>query len=218
MRQQPVAITIEPVGARTQADLEVLLNDKELGFESAANPALAAAADSRRVNLVAAQNSLTEEVALLDKLLKDDPSNQNWQTVLADAQVRLATLQSTLHAPVEPETLARKGIASLKELAIREQAPPMTLDEAANALLTVEPVSLRNPVLAVSFAERAVALSQEKRPSLLLTLARAYRASGLMDKSRMIASEGLALLPPWQTGNAKPNIRKLLELQMRESR
>lgn len=208
----------DPEDARAQADLEVLLNDKELGFESAANPALAAAADSRRVNLVAAQNSLTEEVALLDKLLKDDPSNQNWQTVLADAQVRLATLQSTLHAPGEPETLARKGIASLKELAIREQASPMTLDEAANALLTVEPVSLRNPVLAVSFAERAVALSQEKRPSLLLTLARAYRASGLMDKSRMIASEGLALLPSWQTGNAKPNIRKLLELQMRESR
>lgn len=208
----------DPEDARAQADLEVILNDRELGFEAAANPALAVAADNRRANLVAAQNSLTEEIAILEKMLKDDPSNQNWMTVLADAQVRFATIQSTLHAPGQPETLARKGIASLKELAMGDQASPMTLDEAANALLTVEPASLRNPALAVSFAERAVALSQGRRPSFLLTLTRAYRASGLKEKSRATASKALALLPAWQPGSVKPNIRKLLEVQMQESR
>jgi hypothetical protein len=87
----------------------------------------------------------------------------------------------------------------------------MVLDQAANAFLTAEPVSLRNPQFAVSCAEREVAMSRGKIPSRLLTLARAYRASGQMEKSRAIVDEGLALLPALVPGSVKPNIRKLLE-------
>jgi hypothetical protein len=50
-------------------------------------------------------------------------------------------------------------------------------------------------------------------PSMLLTLAQAYRASGQIEKSRTTATEGLALLPALQPGGVKPRIRKLLEIQ-----
>jgi len=99
----------------------------------------------------------------------------------------------------------------LKEVAEKDQASPMVLDQAANAFLTVEPASLRNPQLAVSCAEREVAMSHATTPSSLLTLAQAYRASGQIEKSRTAAREGMALLPALQPGSVKPNIRKLLE-------
>jgi hypothetical protein len=87
----------------------------------------------------------------------------------------------------------------------------MVLDQAANAFLTVQPAALRDARIAVSCAEREVALSHSREPSKLLTLAQAYRASGQMERSRATAREGLALLPPPQPGSVKPNIRKLLE-------
>jgi hypothetical protein len=87
----------------------------------------------------------------------------------------------------------------------------MVLDQAANAFLTVEPVSLRDPQFAVPCAEREVAMSRATTPSRLLTLAHAYRASGQIEKGHAAAKEGLALLPALQPGSAKPNIRKLLE-------
>ena len=87
----------------------------------------------------------------------------------------------------------------------------MTLDEAANALMKVQPTSLRDFGFALRCAEREVALSHEKRPIYLLTLAQAYRATGQFQKSRTVANQGLAQLPPFQPGIMKPSIRKLLE-------
>jgi hypothetical protein len=77
----------------------------------------------------------------------------------------------------------------------------------------VQPESLRDPQLAVTWAERGVALSHRKTPSWLLSLAQAYRASSQIEKSRATANEALALLPPLQPGSVKPTIRKLLEIQ-----
>jgi tetratricopeptide (TPR) repeat protein len=154
----------------------------------------------------------------MEKILKQDPSNENWKALLADAQVRLATIQSSLHTTGDSGALAKKGLASLKNLTKKEQVSPMTLDQAASAFLKVEPASLGDPQFAVSCAERAVALSHRKVPSMLLTLSQAYRAAGQTKKSRATAEEGLALLPVLQPGGVKPRIRKLLEIQMHTAR
>jgi len=100
---------------------------------------------------------------------------------------------------------------------MKSQASPMTLNQAANALLKVEPAFLRDPEFAVLCAERSVALSRWQTPSLLLTLAQAYRAAGQIDKSRTAASEGLALLPPSQPGSVRPRLRKLLEIEAKSA-
>jgi hypothetical protein len=98
-------------------------------------------------------------------------------------------------------------------MASKNQTSPKTLDQAANAFLTVEPASLREPQFAVVCAESEVSLSHRQTPFMLLTLAQAYRAAGQIDKSRATAKEGLALLPTLQPGSVKPRLRKLLEIQ-----
>lgn len=103
----------------------------------------------------------------------------------------------------------------MKELARKDTVSAAVLDHAANAFLKVEPASLKDPQFALTCAEREIALSHGKSPSMLLTLAQAYRATGQMEKSAAAAQEGLALLPAVRPGNVKPNIRKLIEIQDR---
>jgi tetratricopeptide (TPR) repeat protein len=208
----------DPQDLRALADLEVVLNDEALSLEAAADPVLGASASGRRRNLAAAESLLTQTIAVMEKMLKQDTSNENWGAVLADAQVRLATIDSILRNGGDPGMLAKKGISTLKDLVKNDRVSPMILDQTARALTTVQPASFRDPELGVTCAERAVALNHRKNPSLLLTLAQAYHAYGQVEKSRATAREGLALLPSLAPGIAEPNIRKLLEIQMQVSR
>jgi tetratricopeptide (TPR) repeat protein len=192
----------------------VVLNFEALGYETAADPALAVTGSDRRCNLVAAEKLWMQVLEIIDQAIKHDPVNEDMQISKADALLRLGTIHSILHTAADSAAMAKKGIAGLKELALKEEASSLILDMAASDLLMVEPASLRDPQFAVSCAERAVALNHRKTPSLLLTLAQAYRASGQTEKSRATASEALALLPAPQPGSAKPRIRKLLELQL----
>jgi hypothetical protein len=151
-------------------------------------------------------------------MIKQDPSNEEYAPVLANAQVHLGTARSILRSSAEAAAAARTGLASLKSLAAKDQASPTTLDMAAGDLLMVEPASLREPKTALAFAGRAVALTHGKSPSMLLTLAQAYRATGQIEKSGATARQGLALLTPIQPGSPKPHLRKLLEFQAETAR
>jgi hypothetical protein len=204
---------LDPLDLRALFDLQTALNQQAQGFETAANPSLPASTAGRHSNLAAAEKILTQEVAILQKLQKQDPSNEEYAPVLANAQVRLGTARSILRVSPGQVEIARTGIASLKSLAKKDQASPTTLDQAASDLLSVEPASLREPETALSFAERAVALTKGKSPSMLLTLAQAYRATGQIETSRAAARKALALLAPQQPGSAKPHLRELLEIQ-----
>ena len=204
----------DPQDMRSLGDLEIVLNREANGFEEAADPALAVAGIDRRRNLAAAEKLWTQVMAVMERAMTLDPSDEDWLESKADAEVRLGSIQSILHTSGSSGMMAKYGAASLKELSRKDQASSVFLDMAASDLLMVEPASLRDPRFAVACAERAVALSHRKTPSMLLTLAQAYRASGQTEKSRATASEALALLPAPQPGSAKPRIRKLLELQL----
>ncbi len=204
----------DPQDMRSLGDLEIVLNREANGFEEAADPALAVAGIDRRRNLAAAEKLWTQVMAVMERAMTLDPSDEDWLESKANAEVRLGSIQSILHTSGSSGMMAKYGAASLKELSRKDQASSVFLDMAASDLLMVEPASLRDPRFAVACAERAVALSHRKTPSMLLTLAQAYRASGQTEKSRATASEALALLPAPQPGSAKPRIRKLLELQL----
>lgn len=204
-------VAADPQDWRALADLENALNQEAAGFEAEANAALASSPGDRRRSLAAAEKLLTQVVAMMELGLRHDPSNDSWRAVQADAQVRLGAIQSVLHDPSEPGMLAKKGIATFRDLVNKNQVSPKTLDQAGNALLKAEPSSLRDPHFAVSCAERAAVLTHRKTPSILLTMAQAYRADGQVGKSRATAEEALSLLPVQQPGSVKSNIRKLLE-------
>jgi tetratricopeptide (TPR) repeat protein len=203
----------DPEDLRALADLEVVLENEALAFSNAANPALASVPADRARNQAAAADLFAQVVAITEKMLQQDPSNENWKLVVADAQVRLGTMKTELRQTGDGAAIAAKGIAAMRELAKKDGASPMILDQAADAFLHVEPVSLRDPHFALGCAERAVALSHGQKPSLLLALAQAYRASGQIEKSRATAKQGLQLLPALQPGTPKARIRKLLEFE-----
>jgi tetratricopeptide (TPR) repeat protein len=207
-------VAADPQDQRALADLRVVLNFEALGFETAADPALAVAGSDRRRNLAAAEKLWTQELEIIDQAIKHDPLDEDMQLSRADALLRLGTIHSILHSAAGSVAMAKKGIAGLKELARKEQASSLILDMTASDLLMVEPASLRDPQFAAACAERAVTLNHRKTPAMLLTLAQAYRAFGQTEKSRATASEALALLPAPQPGSVKPRIRKLLELQL----
>ncbi|MGA2078257.1 MAG: serine/threonine-protein kinase [Terriglobia bacterium] len=196
---------------RALFDLITVLDDEAKCYEDAADPVLVSNSGDRRASLVLAEKKLAQAAAALESLLKQDPANDVWRAFHASVQVRISVIQSSLHTAGAWEESARKALVVLRDVAAKPQASPMVLDQAANAFLTVQPATLRDPRLAISCAEREVALSHAKEPSKLLTLAEAYRASGQIEKSRAAAKGGLALLPPPQPGSVEPNIRKLLE-------
>jgi len=208
----------DPQDWRALADLEDINNQEAAAFEAAADPALAVVPSERRRNLAAAEKLLIQVVSMMDRAVKRDPGNEGWKAIQADAQVRLGTIQSILRSSGAPGELARTGIASFRLLTKRDQASPIILNTAAKAFLKVEPDVLRDPQLAVACAERAVALSHRQTPSMLLTLAQAYCASGQIEKCKAMAHEGLALLPVLQPGSVKPNIRRLLEILAQSGR
>jgi tetratricopeptide (TPR) repeat protein len=196
---------------RALFDLITVLDDEAKCYEDAADPLLASNPGDRRANLILAEKKLAEAAAGMDLLLKQDPANDVWTAFHASVQVRISVIQSSLHTAGAWEESARKALVVLRDVVAKPHASPMVLDQAANAFLTVQPAALRDPRLAISCAEREVAMSHAKEPSKLLTLAQAYRASGQIEKSRGTAMEGLALLPTLPPGSPKPNIRKLLE-------
>jgi eukaryotic-like serine/threonine-protein kinase len=208
----------DPKDSRALFDVLTVLDDEAKSYEDAADPILAAKPLDRRANLSLAQKRLVESAADLERLLTQDPANDVWKAFLASIRVRIGVINASLHNPGATDELSTRGLAALKEVAKKDQVSPMVLDQAANAFLTAEPASLRNPPFAIACAEREVAMSHGKIPSRMLTLARAYRASGQFEKGRAAAKQGLALLPAPQPGGVKPNIRKLLESEVKNLR
>jgi predicted Ser/Thr protein kinase len=203
----------DPQDLRAQLDVLFALDRQAEGFETAADPSVGVAANLRRQNLLLAEAALTKELASAQKVVQLNPSQAEWKPVLGDVEVRLGSVRSRLHQDASASGLVQSGIAIMKEQIESHRDSPGILNMAARDLATAEPDSLRDPQLAISYAERSVDLSHRKRPASILTLAQAYRAAGQTEKSRAAASEGLALLPVLQPGSTKPRLRKLLEIQ-----
>jgi predicted Ser/Thr protein kinase len=206
-------VAADPQDQRALLDLEISFDLWAQGYEAAADPALGASATSRRKSLAAAEALLNQELLVLEKLQKLNRLEDEIEPERADVQVRLGTIQSILRGGADSEDLVKRGLAAMRQLGAKEQSSAAILDSAAKDYLIAEPASLRDPQLALTFAERAVALSHRKMPSMLLTLGQAYRATGQREKSRAAAKEGLALLPAVEAGGVKPRIRRLLEIQ-----
>jgi tetratricopeptide (TPR) repeat protein len=199
--------------SRALFDVVTVLDDEAAAYETAVDPVLTADAAERKIYSFREQKALTQSAADLERLLKQDPENNVWKAFLAKMRVRLGVIGTNLHTPGTSDETSRKALAVLKEMAEKDHVSPMVLDQAANAFLTAEPASLRDPSFAVSCAEREVDMSHHAMPSRLLTLAEAYRAASQIEKSRSTAREGLALLPAPKPGSPISNIRKLLENQ-----
>jgi tetratricopeptide (TPR) repeat protein len=207
------ADTANTKDVRALGDLKRLLNDMATSYEDAADPLLAEAPSDRRRNLLTALQLWQQEADSVEQILKHDRAHEDSNTDLASAQVHIGAIQQTLHESGNAEEVSRTALVVLKQFAMKDQASSRDIELAVSAILIAQPTSLRDPQLAVAWAERGVILSHRKAPDCLLYLAQAYHAAGQSEKASEVAKEGLALLPPAQTREPESRIHKLLEIE-----
>jgi len=203
----------DPRDTRAQFDLSIELSNEAEVHAARLDPALAPAREDPREAARAAVDLLDRSVAILARLVATNPDNQGWVTNLAYDQVVAGTLRQARLGSAGGRAGAEAGLATLRAAGLRNDAGIPTLDHAISALLTVRPARLRDPALAVRFAERLAELTHRRKPDFLLSLAQAYHAAGLGGKARAAAAEGLALLPALPPGAIRPRLRVLLEAE-----
>ena len=207
---------LDPKDSRALFDAITILDDEAIDYENESDPALTPQKSVRRAALRAAEKDLNQAQAKLQVLRQQDPANDIWRADWGNMMVRISAIRAGLGPAGASADLTRQGLAAVKQAAEKADASALILDQAANAFLEAEPPSLGDPKYALACAEREVALSHRTTPFRLLTLARAYRAVGQIDKSRAAAREGLALFPAAPAGRAKPITQRLLENQARQ--
>jgi tetratricopeptide (TPR) repeat protein len=210
-------VASDPQDSRALGDLVIDLIEQAQEYELEADPVLGALPGLRQRDLSLAASFYTQEIDVLGRALKLNPAQNDLRILLADAEVHLASIQSELHAGADFSDLANRGLIGFRDLIAANPAlqSAAVLDAAAQDFIEVEPASLRNPQRALLYAQRAAGLSHRKKPSILLTLAKAYRATGQPEKSRDAAQEGLALLAQQSPGAPGTAMRKQLEAQLR---
>jgi tetratricopeptide (TPR) repeat protein len=125
-----------------------------------------------------------------------------------DAQYNIARTLLTVGRGSEAAEHYRKA------LAMRPDWPPV-LSEAAWLLATNPDPTVRNPIQAVAFAERAVAITNRRDPYALDVLAAAYAAAGSFDKAVATARAAQALLPEGDSALATAMLKRLSLFQKR---
>jgi hypothetical protein len=155
---------------------------------------LGASNEMRTASLREVEQLLDRRIAILRRIMLQDPTRKEWQQELAGAQIALGAALYELHR--KPDLPAVKaGLALLTHMAADPHASLSSLDLSVAALLFVEPNSLRNPALAIDEAQHGVQVTRGKSARSFLELAQAYRAGGKQDEGVQAARTGLSLLP-----------------------
>jgi tetratricopeptide (TPR) repeat protein len=204
----------DPKDTRSLVDVYVDFTQAAYNYQDAADPALEADPGVRRRNLTLALPHLKEAESIMLQLLKQNSGNDDWRAMLADAQVRLGTVEQSLGPSANSAELSARGLTTLKELAAKHPDTVLILDSAVGALLIVKPLTLRDPHLAIACAEHEALLIRRKEPGVLHSVAEAYRFAGQTEKARAVAAEGLALIAPAVAGAPVPRMRRLLEREI----
>jgi tetratricopeptide (TPR) repeat protein len=199
---------------RAVQDLQAGLSRESECYQERAAGIFPEAGADRVADAKNALKVLSEQRSLLEEILLIEPHNGNWESRLGMVLIDMGRQQLARQRPKESMELARKGLAILKEVARRPDVQAYQLFDVATGLITVEPAELREPDLAVEYAERIVEASSRHNPEFLLTLAEAYRAAGQSAKARAAAKEGLSLLPPETSVTVMSRVRKLLHAQI----
>jgi tetratricopeptide (TPR) repeat protein len=130
-----------------------------------------------------------EAAELTAELMRVDPQNQRWRSMLTFMLLRRSGTLVKAGRSREAAESSRRGLALLREQADRPNASRTDMNEYASWLLTCEPATLRNPAEALKYAQRASLGSSE--PLYLDTLALAFFHNG--DRAQAIATAERAL-------------------------
>jgi tetratricopeptide (TPR) repeat protein len=209
-------LAADPNDTRAGNDFMALLENEAECFEDRADRVFTQEQTDRPADAASALKVLSEARSIAEHLIQIDPDNLSWKSTLGLVLVRMSRRQLALHQTEGTSELAAKGVAMLKAVGKQKGCEGFELDSVATGLTIAMPARLRDPQLAVQYAERMVEISQRRKPGFLLTLAHAYRAAGQTEKARAAAAEGLALLPPATPATVLSRVRKQLQAELME--
>ena len=207
-------LAADPKNIRAVQDIQAGLSREAEAYQERAAGIFPEEGASHMADAAHAAEILSEQRSRLEEILRVEPDNGNWESKLGMVLIDMARQQRALHRERGSLELSRKGLAILKKVARHPNAQAYQLFDSSNGLITVEPPSLREPALAVKYAERIVEGSSYRNPEFLLTLAKAYRANDQPAKARAAAKAGLELLPPQTSNTVMSRVRKQLRAQL----
>jgi len=212
---EPV-LAADPNDARAATDLMPILENEAECYEDRAAGIFTAEPANPAADAASALQTLSEARSLIEHLLQVEPGSVHLRATLGLILIRMSLQQRALHRTEGTVELAARGVAMLKAVGKQPNAQGFDLDAVATGLTTVIPERLRDPQLAVEYAERIVDRSHRRKPEYLLTLAQAYRAAGQPEKARVAAREGLALYPAATPATVPSRVRKQLQAELAE--
>ncbi len=172
--EQPGDAAAQSNLALAQAQLGVLLADSEQYAE---------AIDAQR-----------KAVQRLEALTKSDPQNRKWQRARAEGLGRLTRtlLKAGRQQDARPVTV--EAIAALKPLVDLPDATAEDLTRYCELLISTPFTDLRQPAVALRYAQKAVAVTRDSDPEVLNALAAALDANGDPARAREAREKASALI------------------------
>ncbi|MFT3791574.1 MAG: protein kinase [Rudaea sp.] len=211
--QADAALRDDPRNQRLQAGFVDARRDAQ-AFEDMADPDLGANTSHARENLDTARRLTEEALDMQQRMLREDPEDAFHAMGLCELQMRLARIRHRLHLAPAANAQPRDYVATLERLATKPDATGDVVNDAALALIDEASGELRDPKLALQFAQRAAAMTHNQVADYLYTLARAWRANGDLERGHAAARDALKLLAPRQPDQSETRLQKLLDLEL----
>jgi serine/threonine protein kinase len=212
---QEALLAADPKNLRAIQDVYAGLSREAECFQDRAAGIFPEQGANRTADVANALNVLLKEQSLLEDIIRIEPDNPIWPPKLGLVLIDIGRQQRALQRPEGSIKLAQQGLSLLKEVGLRPNTKAFQLHDVVTGLITVEPAALREPALAVQYAERIVEMSAHRNPEFLLTLSQAYRCAGQASKALAAAREALAILPPETRATVPSRVRKLLQTEIR---
>jgi len=163
-------------------------------------------------DLEGAAASYGRAVEPLSRLVGLDPQNARFRTDLVYMLTREGELLVKTGNVAKGRVATGRALALLRDRALAADAPPDMLNDYAWALVSCEPADLRQPALALTLAQRAVASADTPNPIHLHTLAWAQFRTGATQAAIATAERALAAMNA-PTGPAV-GLRKQIETDL----
>lgn len=145
-------------------------------------------------------------IATLERVAAGSPEAKNSATTLAWVRMRYAAFLARKGQPAEADRQAAASLTLFQQLTATPRAGFVEVNDHADNLLKCPVARLRDPAKALELAERAAAMTQNRHPVVLDTLANAYLQTGQKAKALETIDRGLTAL-----GNQMPALRQELE-------
>jgi tetratricopeptide (TPR) repeat protein len=155
--------------------------------------------------------SVRQSLKISEEQLSKDPRQQQFQIDVHQARTLLIDILAQNGKTEEARVETVRALEFLKPLAQQKDASVYQIQGYAELLATTPFTALQDNAAALSYGQKAVAMTHESDPTALDVLARAYARSSDFASALAVEQKAIGLLPPANPSRGVPALRKMLE-------